>query len=184
MKKSKRFLVLLVALSVIMCMTAFAGEIESVTGETAGVTAEVLESKVAFDLRYSGATDGGMYLVLVLSDEGVPTANNILYVNQVTASDGVAKFDNVYPKEVAESYVYLAGTDMAYSKVAKVNLMSAEAVVKGDLDKNGNIDIDDVLLCLDLCFVTPSAEDYAVADLDVDGDIDIDDVLLCLDLCF
>ena len=57
-------------------------------------------------------------------------------------------------------------------------------MVKGDLDKNGVIDIDDVLLCLDLCFTTPTAEDYAIADLDENGVIDIDDVLLCLDLCF
>ena len=59
-----------------------------------------------------------------------------------------------------------------------------EEVLKGDLDKNGVIDIDDVLLCLDLCFTIPTAEEYEIADLDVDGDIDIDDVLLCLDLCF
>ena len=65
-----------------------------------------------------------------------------------------------------------------------VSVYVPEDVLKGDLDKNGVIDIDDVLLCLDLCFTTPTAEEYEIADLDVDGDIDIDDVLLCLDLCF
>ena len=65
-----------------------------------------------------------------------------------------------------------------------VSVYVPEDVLKGDLDKNGAIDIDDVLLCLDLCFMIPTAEEYEIADLDVDGDIDIDDVLLCLDLCF
>ena len=65
-----------------------------------------------------------------------------------------------------------------------VSVYVPEDVLKGDLDKNGAIDIDDVLLCLDLCFTIPTAEEYEIADLDVDGDIDIDDVLLCLDLCF
>ena len=65
-----------------------------------------------------------------------------------------------------------------------VSVYVPEEVLKGDLDKNGAIDIDDVLLCLDLCFTIPTAEEYEIADLDVDGDIDIDDVLLCLDLCF
>ena len=65
-----------------------------------------------------------------------------------------------------------------------VSVYVPEDVLKGDLDKNGVIDIDDVLLCLDMCFTIPTAEEYEIADLDVDGDIDIDDVLLCLDLCF
>ena len=150
MKSLKRTFALLIALSAIMCTTALAGEIESVTSETAGVTAEVLENKAAFDLSYSGVTDGGMYLVLVLSEEGVPTADNILYVNQVTASGGTAAFDNVYPMEVAESYVYLAGTDFAYSQIAKVNLKGAAEVtgMKGDVNQDGQVDMTDAIKLL------------------------------------
>ena len=100
-----------------------AGEIESITEKAAGVTAEPLTGNVAFELQYSEVTDGGMYLILVLSEDGVPTADNILYVNQGTAGDGKVAFDNVYPKEIPEtaSFVYMSGTDMAYSKLAKVN---------------------------------------------------------------
>ena len=186
MKNLKRVLSLLVVLSMMMCMSAMAGEIESITEKAAGVTAEPLTGNVAFELQYSEVTDGGMYLILVLSEDGVPTADNILYVNQGTAGDGKVAFDNVYPKEIPEtaSFVYMSGTDMAYSKLAKVNPKVAISVLKGDLDKNGVVDIDDVLLCLDLCFTTPTAAEYAIADLDENGTIDIDDVLLCLDLCF
>ena len=187
MKNLKRVLSLLVVLSMMMCMSAMAGEIESITEKAAGVTAEPLTGNVAFELQYSEVTDGGMYLILVLSEDGVPTADNILYVNQGTAGDGKVAFDNVYPKEIPEtaSFVFMSGTGMERCEMlAKVNPKVAISVLKGDLDKNGVVDIDDVLLCLDLCFTTPTAEEYAIADLDENGTIDIDDVLLCLDLCF
>ena len=76
-----------------------------------------------------------MYLVLVQSETGVPTGENILYVNQVTAGedpevDG-AYFANVYPSEIvyeevkAEegnnySYIYLSGTDLPRELVGTI----------------------------------------------------------------
>ncbi len=56
--------------------------------------------------------------------------------------------------------------------------------VLGDLDENGVVDVDDVLACLDLAFVTPTEEQLKLADLDSNGVVDVDDVLICLDLCF
>ncbi|MBR5452496.1 MAG: hypothetical protein IKV54_00315, partial [Clostridia bacterium] len=61
---------------------------------------------------------------------------------------------------------------------------SALDSVQGDLDSNGMVDVDDVLICLDLAFITPTEEQLKLADLDEDGDVDVDDVLICLDLCF
>ena len=60
MKNLKRVLSLLVVLSMMMCMSAMAGEIESITEKAAGVTAEPLTGNVAFELQYSEVTDGGM----------------------------------------------------------------------------------------------------------------------------
>lgn len=54
----------------------------------------------------------------------------------------------------------------------------------GDVNVDGKIDVDDVLACLDLCFVEPTQADLQKADIDKSGTIDVDDVLLCLDLCF
>lgn len=54
----------------------------------------------------------------------------------------------------------------------------------GDVNGDGNVDVDDVLACLDLCFGTPTADDMRKADLNGDKSIDVDDVLICLDLCF
>lgn len=56
--------------------------------------------------------------------------------------------------------------------------------LKGDLNFDGEINVDDVLICLDLAFVTPTEEELKTADLDGNGKIDVDDVLICLDLCF
>lgn len=151
MKNLKRVLSLLVVLSMMMCMSAMAGEIESITEKAAGVTAEPLTGNVAFELQYSEVTDGGMYLILVLSEDGVPTADNILYVNQGTAGDGKVAFDNVYPKEIPEtaSFVYMSGTDMAYSKLAKVNPKVAAATgMKGDVNLDGKVDLTDVISLL------------------------------------
>lgn len=151
MKNLKRVLSLLVVLSMMMCMSAMAGEIESITEKAAGVTAEPLTGNVAFELQYSEVTDGGMYLILVLSEDGVPTADNILYVNQGTAGDGKVAFDNVYPKEIPEtaSFVYMSGTGMAYSKLAKVNPKVAAATgMKGDVNLDGKVDLTDVISLL------------------------------------
>ena len=151
MKNLKRVLSLLVVLSLMMCMSAMAGEIESITEKAAGVTAEPLTGNVAFELQYSEVTDGGMYLILVLSEDGVPTADNILYVNQGTAGDGKVAFDNVYPKEIPEtaSFVYMSGTDMAYSKLAKVNPKVAAATgMKGDVNLDGKVDMTDAIKLL------------------------------------
>ena len=134
-----------------MCMSAMAGEIESITEKAAGVTAEPLTGNVAFELQYSEVTDGGMYLILVLSEDGVPTADNILYVNQGTAGDGKVAFDNVYPKEIPEtaSFVYMSGTDMAYSKLAKVNpKVAAVTGMKGDVNLDGTVNMTDAVRLL------------------------------------
>lgn len=151
MKNLKRVLSLLVVLSMMMCMSAMAGEIESITEKAAGVTAEPLTGNVAFELQYSEVTDGGMYLILVLSEDGVPTADNILYVNQGTAGDGKVTFDNVYPKEIPEtaSFVYMSGTDMAYSKLAKVNTkVAAVTGMKGDVNLDGTVNMTDAVRLL------------------------------------
>ena len=71
-----------------------------------------------------------MYLLLVLDNEGyeedgVPTAGNIKYVNQATAdANGDVVFDSVYPKDITNSKVYLAGGDFT------IGLKSVAAIVK------------------------------------------------------
>lgn len=140
MKNVKRFLTLFLLLGLMLSVAVFAeggepGTINTIEISKSGVTAADYEGEVNFKLTYSNAADGGMYLVLVQSETGVPTGENILYVNQVTAGedpevDG-AYFANVYPSEIvyeevkAEegnnySYIYLSGTDLPRELVGTI----------------------------------------------------------------
>ena len=140
MKNVKRFLTLFLLLGLMLSVAVFAeggepGTINTIEISKSGVTAADYEGEVNFKLTYSDAADGGMYLVLVQSETGVPTGENILYVNQVTAGedsevDG-AYFANVYPSEIvyeevkAEegnnySYIYLSGTDLPRELVGTI----------------------------------------------------------------
>lgn len=140
MKNVKRFLTLFLLLGLMLSVAVFAeggepGTIKTIEISKPGVEAADYEGKVNFKLTYSDAPDGGMYLVLVQSETGVPTGENILYVNQVTAGedpevDG-AYFANVYPSEIvyeevkAEegnnySYIYLSGTNLPRELVGTI----------------------------------------------------------------
>lgn len=144
MKNLKRFLTLFLALSMVLSMlsmTAFAaagdpGTIKKVEIEAdydGVVTTDAKDGDVNFALNYSDATENGMYLVLVLSEEGVPKNGNILYVNQETADGEGVTFDNVYPMEIGEenSYIYMAGTDLSYDKVGTIipNVADTDVIV-------------------------------------------------------
>lgn len=148
MKNVKRFLTLFLLLGLMLSVAVFAGEkdapgtiseIKVETDYAENVETEVIESGrgayESFKLTYSDAADGGMYLVLVQSETGVPTGENILYVNQVTAGedpevDG-AYFKNVYPSEIVYeevkdeegnnySYIYLSGTNLPRELVGTI----------------------------------------------------------------
>lgn len=162
MKNVKRFLTLFLLLGLMLSVAVFAeggepGTINTIEISKSGVTAADYEGEVNFKLTYSDAADGGMYLVLVQSETGVPTGENILYVNQVTAGedpevDG-AYFANVYPSEIvyeevkAEegnnySYIYLSGTDLPRELVGTIipNVeVPADDVTVIAIGKNENI---------------------------------------------
>ncbi len=157
MKKVKRFLTLCLALCMVLSVAVFAeagepGTIKEITADGA----DYENGDVNFALTYDDATENGMYLILVLSEDGTPKNGNILYVNQVTADADGAYFENVYPTEIGEeeSYIYLAGTGMEYTKLGKI-VPNVEEVVpppvtgmKGDVDVDGDVDAGDVTTLL------------------------------------
>lgn len=148
MKNMKRFLTLCLALCMVLSMAVFAeagapGTIKEITADGADYD----DGDVKFALTYDDATENGMYLILVLSEEGTPKNGNILYVNQVTADADGAYFENVYPTEIGEeeSYIYLAGTDMEYTKLGKIIPNVEEStVMKGDVTGDGKVNMADV----------------------------------------
>ena len=148
MKNMKRFLTLCLALCMVLSVAVFAeagapGTIKEITY----TGADYDDGDVKFALTYDDATENGMYLILVLSEEGTPKNGNILYVNQVTADADGAYFENVYPTEIGEeeSYIYLAGTDMEYTKLGKIIPNVEEStVMKGDVTGDGKVNMADV----------------------------------------
>ena len=149
MKKVKRFLTLCLALCMVLSVAVFAeagepGTIKEITADGA----DYENGGVNFALTYEDATNNGMYLILVLSEEGTPKDGNILYVNQVTADEDGAYFENVYPTEIGEeeSYIYLAGTGMEYTKLGKiVPNVEESTVMKGDVTGDGKVNMADVI---------------------------------------
>ena len=187
MKNMKRFLTLCLALCMVLSVAVFAeagapGTIKEITADGADYD----DGDVNFALTYDDATENGMYLILVLSEEGTPKNGNILYVNQVTADADGAYFENVYPTEIGEeeSYIYLAGTDMEYTKLGKI-IPNVEEVLptagmKGDVDLDEDVDMDDVVALM--CHVLKAAtiaDETALANGEVTNDdaLSMDDVV-------
>lgn len=192
MNKVKRFLTLCLALCMVLSVAVFAetgepGTIKEITADGA----DYENGGVNFALTYEDATNNGMYLILVLSEEGTPKDGNILYVNQVTADEDGAHFENVYPTEIGEeeSYIYLAGTGMEYTKLGKI-VPNVEEVVpppvtgmKGDVDVDGDVDANDVTALLrhvgGIESIT-NATGLANGEVDGDGELTASDVTTLL----
>lgn len=190
MKNMKRFLTLCLALCMVLSVAVFAeagapGTIKEITY----TGADYDDGDVNFALTYDDATENGMYLILVLSEDGTPKNGNILYVNQVTADADGAHFENVYPTEIGEeeSYIYLAGTGMEYTKLGKI-IPNVEEVLppagmKGDVDVDGDVDANDVTALLrhvgGIESIT-NATGLANGEVDGDGELTASDVTTLL----
>ena len=154
MKHGIRKLALVLVLALLLSTAALAAgatvEIKDVA--TGGSVAFHEGSTTQLTVKKSDAQEGGMYLVLVLAgkeDDGkplVPTAKNILYINQTTATeDGPVTFDNVYPSAIKDSTVYLSGTGLTgLTKMGEIELL----VQYGDINEDEIINVTDVLILL------------------------------------
>ena len=117
MKKIWKYAILLVALSALLCMSAFAADGLTVTNISG--TASVNANEESFTATYNAgeAAAGSQYLIIMLAGTETttmpdPTDGNILYVNQDAAGeDGVVKFETVYPMALEDSVIWLTGGD-------------------------------------------------------------------------
>lgn len=157
MKHGIRKLALVLVLALLLSTAALAAgatvEIKDVA--TGGSVAFHEGSTTQLTVTKSDAQEGGMYLVLVLAgkeDDGtplVPTASNILYINQTTAdSSRSVTFDNVYPSAIKDSTVYLSGTGLTgLTKMGFIDLL----VMLGDVDGSGTVSAFDATKVLQYC---------------------------------
>ena len=182
MKHGIRKLALVLVLALLLSTAALAAEpnaeIKDVF-EDCTITFNANNQSVA--LTATDLTPNGMYLVLVLKGvDTVPTASNILYINQATATeDGTVSFDNIYPKSLVDSTIYLSGTGLTgLTKMGFIDLK----VTPGDVDGNSELEVYDALLVLQkgTGLITMTEEQELAADVNGDGSVDQYDALLIL----
>lgn len=138
-----------------------------------------------FELNCTGLT-GAYSLVLLLDDNsGVPTSGNIQYIDQVTVTDGEAKF-TLKPKALKEGTynIYISTTDKALKKVASFKYGTKPAYTLGDVNNDGSIDAADALLVLQHAVGQEgrilTGTYFSAADINKDSVVDAVDALLIL----
>lgn len=137
-----------------------------------------------FELNCTGLT-GAYSLVLLLDDNsGVPTSGNIQYIDQVTVTDGAAKF-TLKPKALKEGtyYIFVSTTDEALKVVATFKYGTKPERVLGDVTGEGTINVSDALLALKIAvgsIESPTDAQKVAADVNLDGNVNVSDALLIL----
>ena len=136
-----------------------------------------------FKLNCTGLT-GAYSLVLLLDDNsGVPTSGNIQYIDQVTVTDGEAKFTQK-PKALKEGTynIYISTTDKALKKVASFKYGEKPPYTPGDVNNDGSIDPKDAVLVLRhaAALITLSGDQLKAADVNGDNTVDPKDAVKIL----
>ena len=96
------------------------------------------------------------------------------------------KFYNVTGLVPGDSYLYrvksfyVNGTESSWSNIKEVILKAGEGV-RGDVDGNGEVTIDDLATLIDFLLSETGVVDMTNADVDQNGSISIDDVAALLD---
>ena len=146
MKKIWKYAILLVALSALLCMSAFAVDSPdcpdvTILDET-NANVWVKAGYESFTATYNAgeAAAGSQYLIIMLAGTETgsmpdPTKTKILYVNQDAAGeDGVVSFETVYPMALEDSVIWLTGgTD------GPVALASVKAPKKQGVTVSGTV---------------------------------------------
>jgi hypothetical protein len=169
MKKILQAALMTSVLAVLMCTTALAADTvtqgiydaepvgqnvsialdgDTSEAEIGGETKTVTETE-QLQLTYSSAENGSYYLVLVLDDDtGIPTADNIVYIDQLTASGDSVTF-NIYPSRLEPGKAYtigLSGSDANLTGLTQVaSYRYYVAYTLGDVNNDGTIDVSDVM---------------------------------------
>ena len=211
MKRLLRSLLLGAILSALLCVGALAADSEPVKGgiyniKSSNVTltpnteatkdtvdgteyTDYYANAVKFDVKAENLTKDQQYLLLVLkggadgSAPGVPTADNIAYIDQMAATETRVSF-TAYPKELTKGkyYVYLVGGGTAFAQSQVASFEYDKKYTLGDVNEDGKVNINDVLSLLNYIAKkgTLSENGLLAADVDRNGVANINDVLKIL----
>lgn len=207
MRKFLRILLLTAVLAGALCVSALAAEpteagVYGMTTET-GITVTPQKADgtaidastqgdysgyyagaVKFGVEATGLKAGSQYLLLMVSGDGAPGADNIVYIDQRAANaNGTVAF-TAYPQALGKgSYrIFLLGGDQTLSSGPAASFQAYVPYTLGDVNDDGTIDSADALEAL-LFFVeskTPTETERLAADVNKDGTIDSYDALQML----
>lgn len=126
----------------------------SYTGVTSDGTKTVYDGVAKMTLDFAG-TEDEQYMVFLLQGDGeetiVPTASNLQYIDQITAT-GVDSF-TIYPSalETGDYTIYVSSTNSEYAEVGSFSVVSEweeAAFMLGDVNNNGEPDANDAVMVL------------------------------------
>ena len=209
MRKFLRILLLTAVLAGALCVSALAAEpteagVYGMTTET-GITvtpqtadgteitkedlggdySDYYAGAVKFGVEATGLTAGSQYLLLMVSGDGAPGADNIVYIDQQAAdANGTVAF-TAYPQALDKgSYrIFLLGGEQTLSSGGlAVSFQAYVPYTLGDVDNNGKIQAVDALAVLRHVAKIETLDDTAslAADVDCDGKIKAVDALAIL----
>lgn len=172
MKRLMRSLLLAAALTVVLCVSALAadspkGGIYDIQGSGAALTPKsesgaVIEpgsggeitsgyyaDAVKFDVTANSLVNDQQYLLLVIKGEGVPTAENIAYIDQAAAQNGSVSF-TAYPSALTKGtyHVYLVGAGKTFAESKVATFQCDQKYTLGDVDDDAGITANDALCAL------------------------------------
>ena len=197
MKRLMRSLLLAAALTVVLCVSALAadspkGGIYDIQGSGAALTPKsesgaVIEpgsggeitsgyyaDAVKFDVTANSLVNNQQYLLLVIKGEGVPTAENIAYIDQAAAQNGSVSFA-AYPSALTKGtyHVYLVGADKPFAESKVATFQYDQRYTLGDVDDDGEITAIDALYALQMSVGINDWSETAHLAANVDGDDEI-----------
>ena len=139
---------------------------------------------VKFGVEATGLTAGSQYLLLMVSGDGAPGADNIVYIDQQAAdANGTVAF-TAYPQALGKgSYrIFLLGGDQTLNSGPAASFQAYVPYTLGDVDNNGKIQAVDALAVLRHVAKIETLDDTAslAADVDCDGKVKAVDALAIL----
>jgi hypothetical protein len=211
MKRHLKICLLLAAIAAVLCVSAYAADsTEPTSSGIYGVTiADGLSDSVTVtpqnaagnDVTADGTYNGtafypdavrleltvtggsGYYLVIAQSDNEVPTASNIVYIDQ-TAVKGDSTTFNIYPSTLASGktyYVYLASSG-GTGRTLVASFSYYVAYTLGDVDADEKVSVVDAMFVLQ--YITGSRtfteKQMLAADVDADNKISVIDAMFIL----
>ena len=205
MKRLLRSLLLGAILSALLCVGVLAADSESVkggiynisentdvtltpkdasgssipAGTDTSISGDYYANAVKFEVKAEKLAENQQYLLLVLKGEGVPTAENIAYIDQAAAQNGSVSF-TAYPSALTKGtyHVYLVGAGKTFAESKVASFKCDQKYTLGDVNEDGKINISDVTVVLNHVVenIVLAGNKYMAADVTKDGVVNIRDV--------